>query len=502
MSAPTESLRRVAVATRLLFKDLLRRRLTLLLLFVVPALFDGIVLVTTASREVEITIGSLVEPGAEIHLPGTKRDPFDLGLYDDGSRMCDERALSLTFLGGTAVAFLACFLAFYLVHKRTEADARLVQAGFRSAEVLAAKLLCLTLLVAALAVYETAIIRPYLAPKQPELLAGGFFLAGLVYGALGLSLGAIVEHELEGVFGIVLFTNVDAGWLQNPLYYASSERRGLIEALPGYGPAQLALHGAFTEVRPAGLVAQSLLWAGGLLALAMVAFWLRIRPAPDAITESAHLRRHYLKVMLVTYVLWNVGYQLVGRYASTLPTVDLTSSWDRAIPLVPAFVWPYEACYLLPFITPFVIRDFRRFNVAVLAILISNLTAFVFYLLLPVAFPRPELGDTLSERLLAFEYAADFVPGANNLPSMHVALVCMLSLAMWGQRSRVFDAFLVGFVLLVAASTTLVKQHLIIDVVTGFVWAIVPWLAAKWIYRKRTDSDADAEEGLAQLFRP
>src|SRR5690606_29348426 len=106
-------------AARLLFKDLLRRRLTLVLLFVVPALFDAIVLITTASRDVEITIGSLVEEGAEIHVPGTDRNPFDLGLLDDGSRMVDERVLSLTFLGGTAVCFLACFLAFYLVHKRT-----------------------------------------------------------------------------------------------------------------------------------------------------------------------------------------------------------------------------------------------------------------------------------------------------------------------------------------------------------------------------------------------
>jgi hypothetical protein len=277
MKSAPDGLRRIAIAARLLVKDLLRRRITLLLLFLVPALFDAIVLVTTAKREIEVTIGTLVEAGAEVLPPGARRDPFDLRLLDDGSRVVDERSLSLVFLGTTAVCFLACFLAYSLVHDRTEVDARLVLAGYRPHEVLCAKLAVLLGLVLVLAVYETAIVRPYLAPQHLGRVVSGFFLGGLVYGCFGLLIGAISVQELTGIFLIVLVANVDVGWLQNPIYYASSERRALIEALPGYYPMQLAVVGAFTDALPVGIVWRPICYAGAALLAALLAFWLRIR---------------------------------------------------------------------------------------------------------------------------------------------------------------------------------------------------------------------------------
>jgi hypothetical protein len=268
---------RIGAAARLLLKDLLRRRITLLLLFVVPALFDAVVLVTTGKRKVDVTLGTLVEEGAVIRLPGTEEDAFDLGLFDNGFRSLDQRSLSLVFLGSAAVCFLSCFLAFYLVHRRKEVDARLMLAGYGAHEVLAAKLVVLLGLVGVLAVYETAMVRPWFAPLHVAVVAEGFFLNGLVYGSRGLLLGAVAQHELEGILLIVLLTNVDVGWLQNPVYYAMSERRAVIERLPGYYPTQLALDGAFAAAVPHGLAVRSIAWAAGVLAAGFVVFGLRIR---------------------------------------------------------------------------------------------------------------------------------------------------------------------------------------------------------------------------------
>jgi hypothetical protein len=279
MKTRASTARHVAVSARLLFKDLIRRRLTLVLLFLVPALFDAVVLATTTNRETEVTLGALVDPGATIHRRGAKRDPFDLELLDDGSRLVSERGVTLVYLGAAAVGFLTCFLAFNLVNGRTAADARLVLCGYRPRDVLAAKLVVLLSLVSVLALYETAIIRPYVTPVHWGRVVAGFFLGGLSYGAAGLLIGAVVKHELEGIFSIVLLINVDVGWLQNPIYYASSDNRRIIESLPGYGPMQLALAGAFTERLPPGAVGRSLVYAAVLLILALGAFALRIRPA-------------------------------------------------------------------------------------------------------------------------------------------------------------------------------------------------------------------------------
>jgi hypothetical protein len=219
-----------------------------------------------------------VEDGATVRV-SRGEDPFDTELFDDGMRTLDERDLSLVFLGTAAVCFLACFLAFNLVHKRRDADARLLLAGLHAHELLLAKLVVLGAIVLVLSAYETAMIRPYVASKNVLRLAAGFLLGGTVYGCLGLLVGTAAKHDLEGIFVIVLLTNVDVGWLQNPIYYATSTRRGLIEALPGHYPAQLAITGAFSSEPAHAHVGLALGHAAAALGLALVVLAVRLRPA-------------------------------------------------------------------------------------------------------------------------------------------------------------------------------------------------------------------------------
>ncbi|HYJ07919.1 MAG TPA: phosphatase PAP2 family protein [Polyangiaceae bacterium] len=199
------------------------------------------------------------------------------------------------------------------------------------------------------------------------------------------------------------------------------------------------------------------------------------------------MRRRYLIVLLGAYMTWLLCYELVGHLAARLPTSDLTTSWDRAIPLWPPAVWAYESCYLLPFVPVILARDWHRINVWLLACLLANLSAFVVYFALPVAFPRPALGDGWAERVIAWEYAIDFKPGANNLPSMHVALSW---LAVFGCARQGRSPWLVGALGLLAAlislSTLFVKQHLVWDVVAGVIWALASWaVAGAWYGRRR-----------------
>jgi hypothetical protein len=260
--------------------------------------------------------------------------------------------------------------------------------------------------------------------------------------------------------------------------------------------------GALTDDMPRGALARSLIYAGALVVAALVTFGLRIAP-PRPSTERTRARRYFAKVHFVTYALWIVAFEAVGRYAATLHTVDLTTAWDRAIPLVPAFIWPYEACYVVPLLALFVLRDWHRFNVAVVAIAVANLAAFAVYVALPVAFPRPPLGTSLAERVLALEYAADFWPGANKLPSMHVTMTWILGAAMWRQHAhRVVDALLAVLVAAITVAPLFVKQHVLFDVALGVPWALASYWTAKRLYERRVDPSTPPEEGLAQLIDP
>jgi hypothetical protein len=206
-------------------------------------------------------------------------------------------------------------------------------------------------------------------------------------------------------------------------------------------------------------------------------------------------RIRYVKLTFAAYALWIACFELVGHVASQLPSRDLSTSIDRSIPLFPPAIWLYESCYLLPFAVPLLARDFRRVHIGFRAALIANATAFIVYLAYPVAFPRPKLGSSVAERLLALEYALDFQPGANNLPSLHVAMsfLTLLTCSRQGLPRGVMSA-LTLLALGITASTLLVKQHLVLDAALGVVWALASFkLAERWsqhIEARATSSEA------------
>jgi len=218
-------------------------------------------------------------------------------------------------------------------------------------------------------------------------------------------------------------------------------------------------------------------------------------------TASPGLRKRYALVVLAGYLIWTLSYELVGLLAARLPTVDLTTALDRAIPLWPPAVWAYEACYLLPFVPVLIARDWHRVNVWLLSCLVANLSAFFVYFAVPVAFPRPALGSSLAERVIALEYELDFHPGANNLPSMHVAL-SVLALFACNQQGlrRPALALLTLLVIAIALSTLLVKQHLALDAATGSMWAILSWKLVSRHYYGRLKADDSPWIGLRRAL--
>jgi hypothetical protein len=105
----------------------------------------------------------------------------------------------------------------------------------------------------------------------------GIAIGAFVYGCYGLLAGAIFRHELEAIFAILVVVNVDAGWLQNPIYYQNARSKWLIEALPAHFPSQIAYLSAFTSERIGPLVARGLAYGAVLLLVALAMYAKRMR---------------------------------------------------------------------------------------------------------------------------------------------------------------------------------------------------------------------------------
>lgn len=213
-------------------------------------------------------------------------------------------------------------------------------------------------------------------------------------------------------------------------------------------------------------------------------------------------RRFYLAAAAAFYSAWIAAYMGTGWFAAGLPAYDLTTALDRAIPLVPQAVWVYQLVYLLPFLPAAVGRDWHRLNRAFLALLLAHLFATAVYLFFPVAFAKPALGRSLAERMLALEYAADFTPGANNLPSLHVAFAWIFWLACRRQGlPRAAEALVLAAAAAITASTLLVKQHLLADIAVGLPCAFAAWFAAGRLYPRLAPEGATHREAFRALAR-
>jgi hypothetical protein len=247
--------RRVGVSARLVACDLTRNRVAMGLLLVIPIVFYALVAATTGDRDIAFELA-----GA-------------------GPRLLteDERHLSLLFIGMVSISGLSAFLAFVLVLRPLGADRRLAFEGYRPVELLAAKVCVMLAVAVAVALYVTALLPIFFRPPRAIGVFLGFLSTSFVYGTFGMVVGAAVKRELEGILLILVLVNIDAGWLQSPVFYAHAHNQALIRLLPGHHPGQITMLSAFTTTSIMPEVVAALGYAVAGLLAAVGLYWLRVR---------------------------------------------------------------------------------------------------------------------------------------------------------------------------------------------------------------------------------
>jgi membrane-associated phospholipid phosphatase len=203
----------------------------------------------------------------------------------------------------------------------------------------------------------------------------------------------------------------------------------------------------------------------------------------------------YSRMAAAGFAIWLVYFLAVGNLAATLPTRDLRTAWDLAIPLWEWSVWIYDFCYLIPVFAIFAIKDGHLLNRLLVAIYTATLLATVVYFLIPISYPDPVFSDSISGRFLAWQFEIDFQPGANKMPSLHVANAFMVWLAV-RNRGRIWSQSYLIVAILIALSTLVTKKHLIADAALGTVWAFGAWYLSGRIYNGLFDQSLPPKDAL------
>jgi hypothetical protein len=165
------------------------------------------------------------------------------------------------------VAFVAALVGVFVVQASLQGDRRLILAGYRVREVIAARaavLLAATTVAVGVAALVTA--RAFEA-RSWTLVVSALLIAGLIYGAIGALAGALLD-KLAATYLILFLLMADLSVVQTPMFHEQPVRFAWL--LPGYGPTRLMLEGAYApSFRAGGELVLALAWLAGL-ALAVV----------------------------------------------------------------------------------------------------------------------------------------------------------------------------------------------------------------------------------------
>lgn len=164
-----------------------------------------------------------------------------LAVPGDGTTMVEMANLYAVFMVPLVGALVGALAGVFLMQTARDADARLVVAGARPVEVLAARFGLLAVVGALVTAVSLATAATVYAPERPLLVGAATLLAALVYGLLGALAGLVVDR-LAGVYLALFGTMLDLFIVQNPLADAPDYAR----FLPGHAPVELAVDAGFS----------------------------------------------------------------------------------------------------------------------------------------------------------------------------------------------------------------------------------------------------------------
>ena len=247
---------RIYTGLSMIMTMMVRRKIVLISLLVIPVAFLTIVELTAPTMIIPFRLASLSE---SVFISKSLKD------------------IALVFFAVTSSGFLVSLLALNLIQIESDVNHRLVICGYHPFELLISNLLALLLVIFTIAVYIGILIHSFVSIRHFPLFILGLALIGFVYGCYGLAVGSLIKGKLEGVFFIVMLANIDAGWLQNPMYYAQAHNNVIIRYLPAYFPSQSAIIAAFTDYSAANARFYSILYGSAFLILSLLIFYNKMR---------------------------------------------------------------------------------------------------------------------------------------------------------------------------------------------------------------------------------
>jgi len=212
------SLDRIGRAFEMGLYEYARTPVLLGLLLFLPAYFIGMFAYVLPASEMPITV------------PG------------DGRQLVATADLYGVLLVPLLAGLIGGIAGLFLMQTAREADARLVRAGYRPSQVIAARFALLVVASVVATAVALAVLSVTFVPESPAAFVAASVLAGLIYGLVGV-LAGLVAGRLAGVYTMLFVPMLDVFFLQNPTV---ENRLWIAPYLPGHAVTELAADAGFS----------------------------------------------------------------------------------------------------------------------------------------------------------------------------------------------------------------------------------------------------------------
>lgn len=195
--------------------------------------------------------------------------------------------------------------------------------------------------------------------------------------------------------------------------------------------------------------------------------------------------KYYLKPLLIS-ALAVIGQLTIYKLSVVFqnnPTL-IGNNIDNKIPFIIYFIIPYTIWYILLFLMPIIIhkkdkKDFTRYIITYLSI---SLFADIIYIIYPTTIIRPEITNTpnILYSITKIIFTID-TPIRNCFPSLHCAvstlwILFILEKNKYNTKTKIITILIN---ILIILSTLFIKQHVLIDAISGILLAIIIYYIIK-----------------------